>query len=167
MPQKLINGLTDLGMEKMQEFLPHYSELVNKGDISFSEALEELVEIEKKNKQTRRDAINLHIANFPFIKTLDDFDFDFQPNLNKKELLELNGLGFVESRENIILVGTSGVGKTHLATSLGISCVKARYQTYFITLLSSDLSYPPRVQRRLERSTSSDTPKYWKGQSSF
>lgn len=133
MPQKLINGLTDLGMEKMQEFLPHYSELVNKGDISFSEALEELVEIEKKNKQTRRDAINLHIANFPFIKTLDDFDFDFQPNLNKKELLELNGLGFVESRENIILVGTSGVGKTHLATSLGISCVKARYQTYFIT----------------------------------
>lgn len=132
-PQKLINGLTDLGMEKMQEYLDHYTELVNKGEKSFSEALDELVDIEKKNKQIRRDSINLHIANFPFIKTLDDFDFDFQPNLNKKELLELGSLGFVENQENVIFIGSSGVGKTHLATALGVSCTKARYQTYFIT----------------------------------
>lgn len=130
-PQKLLNGLNDLGMEKMQEYLDHYADLVNKGELSFSDALDELVNIEKKNKQIRRDAANLHVANFPFIKTLDDFDFDFQPNLNKKELLELNSLGFVENKENIIFVGTSGVGKTHLATALGISCTKARYQTYF------------------------------------
>ena len=132
-PQKLINGLTDLGMEKMQEHLEHYSDLVNRGDKSFSDALNELVEIEKKNKQIRRDAINMHIANFPFIKTFDDFDFGFQPGLNKKELLELNSLAFVENKENVIFVGSSGVGKTHLATSLGISCTKARYQTYFIS----------------------------------
>lgn len=132
-PQKLLNGLSDLGMEKMQEYLDRYSELVNKGEKSFSEALEELVSIEKKNKQIRRDAINLHIANYPFIKTLDDFDFDFQPNINKKELLELNALAFVENKENVIFVGSSGVGKTHLATALGVSCTKARYQTYFIT----------------------------------
>ena len=132
-PQKLINGLTDLGMEKMQEYLDHYTELVNKGEKSFSEALDELVDIEKKNKQIRRDSINLHIASFPFIKTLDDFDFDFQPNLNKKELLELGSLGFVENQENVIFIGSSGVGKTHLATALGVSCTKARYQTYFIT----------------------------------
>ena len=75
--QKLLNGLADLGMEKMQDYLQHYSDLVNRGEKSFTEALEELVDIEKKNKQIRRDAINLHIANFPFIKTLDDFDFDF------------------------------------------------------------------------------------------
>lgn len=54
-PQRLINGLTDLGIEKMQEHLAQYSELVNKGEKSFSEALEELVEIEKRNKQIRRD----------------------------------------------------------------------------------------------------------------
>lgn len=131
-PQKLINGLTDLGMEKMQEYLDHYSELVNKGEKSFSEALEELVNLEKKSKQVRRDAINLHIANYPFIKTLDDFDFDFQPNINKKEILELSSLGFVESKENVIFIGSSGVGKTHLATAIGICCTKARYQTYFI-----------------------------------
>lgn len=131
--QKLINGLTDLGMEKMQEYLQYYSDLVNKGDKSFSDALEELVDIEKKNKQVRRDAINLHIANFPFIKTFEDFDFNFQPNINKKEILELSSLSFVENKENVIFVGTSGVGKTHLATALGICCTKARYQTYFTT----------------------------------
>ncbi len=131
--QKLLNGLTDLGMEKMQEYLHHYSDLVNKGEKSFTEALEELVDIEKKNKQIRRDTINLHIANFPFIKTLDDFDFDFQPNISKRELLELESLGFVENKENVIFVGTSGVGKTHLATAIGIACTKARFQTYFIT----------------------------------
>ncbi len=132
-PQKLINGLSDLGIEKMQEYLDHYSELVNKGEKSFSEALDELVDIEKKNKQIRRDTINLYIANFPFIKTMDDFNFDFQPNLNKKELLELSSLGFVENKENVVFIGSSGVGKTHLATALGICCTKARHQTYFIT----------------------------------
>jgi len=132
-PQKLINGLGELGIEQMQEYLEHYAEMVNKGEKSFSDALDELVDIEKKHRQIRRDTANLHVANFPFIKTLDDFDFSFQPNINKKELLELNSLGFVENKENVLLLGTSGVGKTHLATAIGISCTKARYQTYFIT----------------------------------
>ena len=65
--------------------------------------------------------------------TFDDYEFDFQPNINKKELLELNSLGFVDKHENVVFIGSSGVGKTHLATSLGITCAKARYQTYFIT----------------------------------
>lgn len=85
--QKLLNGLSELGIQKMQEHLDYYIELVNKGDKSFSEALEELVEIEKKNNQIRRDIANVKTANFPFIKTMDDFDFDFQPNINKKEML--------------------------------------------------------------------------------
>lgn len=128
--QNLMNGLEELGIQQMQEHLPY---LVNKGEKSFTEALEELVEIEKTAKQIRRDNINLHIANFPFMKTMDDFDFTFQPSINKKEILELNNLGFVERRENVVFVGSSGVGKTHLATALGISCTKARYQTYFIS----------------------------------
>lgn len=131
--QKLRNGLAELGIEKIQDYLDHYIEQVNKGEKSFSEALEELVDIEKKHHQARRDSYNVHVANFPFLKTVDDFDFDFQPNINKKEVLEINNLGFLDNHENVIFVGTSGVGKTHLATSVGISCAKARYQTYFIT----------------------------------
>ena len=48
---------------------------------------------------------NVHVANFPFIKTMEDFDFDFQPNVNKKEMLELCNLGFLDNHENILFVG--------------------------------------------------------------
>lgn len=131
--QKLLNGLSELGIQKMQDHLNSYIDLVNKGEKSFSEALAELVEIEKKNNQIRRENANVKTANFPFIKTMDDFDFDFQPSVNKKELLEFNNLGFLDRLENILFVGSSGVGKTHLATSIGISCAKKRNITYFIT----------------------------------
>lgn len=130
---KLINGLTDLGIHKMQEHLDYYIELVNKGQKSFSEALEELIEIEKKNNQIRAENACVKTANFPFIKTMDDFDFEFQPSIQKKQLLELNQLGFIDHQENILFVGTSGVGKTHLATAIGITCARARYSTYFLS----------------------------------
>jgi DNA replication protein DnaC len=133
---KLINGLSDLGIHKMQEHLENYIDLVNKGQKSFSEALEELIEIEKKNNQLRAENACVKTANFPFIKTMDDFDFDFQPTINKKELLELNNLGFIDRQENILFVGSSGVGKTHLATAIGITCARARYSTYFLSFES-------------------------------
>lgn len=72
-------------------------------------------------------------GHFPFIKTFDDFDFGFQPSVNKEEILDLKNLRFIDSNENIIFIGTSGVGKTHLATAVGIESSKNRYQTYFIT----------------------------------
>jgi DNA replication protein DnaC len=133
---KLMNGLSDLGIHKMQEHLDYYIDLVNKGQKSFSEALEELIEIEKKSNQLRAENACVKTANFPFIKTMDDFDFDFQPNINKKELLELNRLGFIDRQENILFVGSSGVGKTHLATAIGITCARARYSTYFLSFES-------------------------------
>ena len=130
---KLVNGLTDLGMHKMQEHLDYYIDLVNKGQKSFSEALEELIDIERKNNQIRAENACVKTANFPFIKTMDDFAFDFQPGINRKELLELSRLGFIDRKENILFVGTSGVGKTHLATAIGIASARARYSTYFIS----------------------------------
>ena len=89
---KLLNGLTDLGIHKMQEHLDYYIDLVNKGQKSFSDALEELIDIEKKNNQLRAENACVKTANFPFIKTLDDFEFDFQPGINRKEMLELGNL---------------------------------------------------------------------------
>lgn len=130
---KLINGLTALGIHKMQEHLELYIDMVNKGQKSFSEALEELVELEQRNNQIRAENACVKTANFPFIKTMDDFDFAFQPGINKKELLELNTLGFIDQMKNILFVGSSGVGKTHLATAIGITCARARYSTYFVS----------------------------------
>lgn len=92
-----------------------------------------LVSKECEYRRERQNYANIHKANFPFLKTLDDFEFGFQPGLNKAEIMELRNLGFAEKSENIIFVGSSGVGKTHLATSIGIECAKRRYSTYFIT----------------------------------
>ncbi|MFR6562654.1 MAG: ATP-binding protein [Eubacterium ventriosum] len=75
-------------------------------------------------------------ATFPFLKTMDDFEFDFQPGINKKELLELNRMGFLDKKENILFVGSSGVGKTHLATAIGITCARSRVSTYFVSFES-------------------------------
>lgn len=60
--------------------------------------------------------------------------FVFQPNLNMKGPLERSSLRFVENKENVVFVGSSGVSKAHLATILGICCTKTRHQTYFSTL---------------------------------
>lgn len=133
---KLLNGLTDLGIHKMQEHLEYYINLVNKGEQSFGDALEELIEIEKKNNQLRAENACVKTANFPFVKTMQDFDFDFQPGINKKELLELSNLSFIDRKENILFVGSSGVGKTHLATAIGVASARARYSTYFVSFES-------------------------------
>lgn len=130
---KIINGLTELGIRKMQEHLEQYISMVNKGEKSFGEALEELIDIEKRNNQLRAENACVKTANFPFIKTVDDFDFEFQPCVNKKEILELTRLGFIDRKENILFVGSSGVGKTHLATSIGIASARSRNSTYFVS----------------------------------
>ena len=71
-------------------------------------------------------------AAFPFVKELKDYDFSFQPTVNEQELKELATLGFLEKHENIVFLGPSGVGKTHLATAIGIAAAKRRVSTYFI-----------------------------------
>ena len=131
---KLMNGLTDLGLHKMQEYLDFYIKAVNSGEKSFSDALEELIEIEKANNQLRAINACVKTANFPFLKTVEDFDFSFQPGINRTEILEFTSLGFIERTENILFVGSSGVGKTHLATAIGIECARNRFSTYFIFL---------------------------------
>ena len=75
---------------------------------------------------------SIQFAGFPFYKTFDDFDFSFQPSLNKEEILDFKNLRFIENAENILFVGSPGVGKTHLATSIGIENAKCNHSTYFI-----------------------------------
>jgi len=133
---KVKNGLTDLGMHSMQEHLDFYINAVNKGEKSFTDALEELITIEKENNKLRAVNACIKVANFPFLKTMDDFDFSFQPGINKKELMEFTSLGFIERNENILFVGSSGVGKTHLATAIGMECARNRYSTYFVSFES-------------------------------
>ena len=130
---KLLNNLENLELGNIKANIDLYIEMINSNEKSVVDALYELSELEIKAKKEKAINACVKVANFPFIKTLDDFDFDFQPTVNKQQLLDLATLRFIENNENILFVGTPGVGKTHLATSIGIECAKNRYSTYFIS----------------------------------
>ena len=129
----LLNNLETLKLEKFRTFLPNYIDQIANENISFSDALLKLTDKELAFRNERASKIQISVAAFPYEKRLSDFDFDFQPSVNKMKLLELESLGFLEKKENILFYGTSGVGKTHLATALGIAAARKRYLTYFIS----------------------------------
>lgn len=130
--QELNNNLDTLELSKMKELLPNYLDSKRSKEKSLIESLLELTkaEIDFRDKRARR--INVMTSNFPYQKTLNDFDFSYQPTINKKEILDLASLRFIESKSNIIFIGSPGVGKTHLATALGIEAASQRVATYFI-----------------------------------
>lgn len=130
--QSLCNNLKELKLNQISINLDEYIDKVNEGKISIVDALYELTskEIEVKNFNAMNAMVK--VAGFPHHKELKDFDFDFQPKINKQQFLDFESLRFLENNSNIILIGNSGVGKTHLATPIGIAAAKKRVSTYFI-----------------------------------
>ena len=106
---KVINNLQKLKLEKMSTYLSTYLDEINKNNISFLDALLNLTEEEILFKEQRAAEFNIRVAGFPFIRTIDEFDFSFQPSINKKEILDLATLRFIEEKKNILLVGSTGV----------------------------------------------------------
>lgn len=129
---KLLNNLEELSLDNIKLNLDKYIEMINSHEKSLVDTLYELSNLEINAKQERAKTACVKFANFPFIKTIEDFDFTFQPAVNKQKILDLATLRFIENNENILFVETSGVGKTHLATSIGIKSATNRYSTYFI-----------------------------------
>ena len=130
---QLLNNFETLKLEKMKEYYPKYVDFATKNNKTLTEALLDLTKKEIEYRDERASRIQITVSEFPFKKELEDFDFDYQPSINKQEIMELNNLGFLERHENILFVGPSGVGKTHLATSIGITAAKKRYSVYFIS----------------------------------
>lgn len=130
---KLLNNFELLKLDKMKDYYPNYVEIATKRNKSLTESLLELTEKEIEYRNERASQIQITVSAFPYKKEIDNFDFDYQPSINKQEILELNNLGFLSRHENILFVGPSGVGKTHLATSIGITAAKKRYSVYFIS----------------------------------
>lgn len=129
---QLNKNLETLKLLQMQEHVTEVSDLVSKNQLSFSEGLLKLSNYEIDYKSMNASKAMVKAAAFPFVKTIEDYDFSFQPGLNKQEILELSTLQFMENGENVVFLGSSGVGKTHLATSIGMVAAKKRYSTYFI-----------------------------------
>lgn len=129
---KLINNLDYLKLDTFKQNIDLYIDLVNKGEKTFVDALYELTEKDKEFRTERANVAMVKTANFPFIKTFDDYDFSYQPSINKNEILDFKDLRFMQNAENLLFVGTPGTGKTHLAVSIGIAAARNRYMTYFI-----------------------------------
>lgn len=130
---KLLNNLETLKLYTLRESLSTYIDLINDGSKSTVDALYELTEKEVDFKEKRAINACVHTAGFPFTKTIDDFDFTFQPGLNKREIEDYASLRFMENNENILFIGSSGTGKTHLATAIGVEAAMHRKSVYFIS----------------------------------
>ena len=130
--QKLCNNLQELKLVQIRLQMDEYITKVNEGKISLVDALYELTKKEIEVKIFNATNAMVKVAGFPHLKEMKDFDFEFQPKINKNQFLDFESLRFLESNSNIILIGNSGVGKTHLATSIGIAAAKKRVSTYFI-----------------------------------
>ncbi len=130
---KLLQNLEILKLDKIRNYLPNYLEAISTNDISFTDALLELTEKELDFRNERAAKIQIAVSAFPFEKNLEDFDFDYQPSINKKQIYDLCTLRFMENKENILFFGSCGVGKSHLAVAIGMAAAKKRFITYFIS----------------------------------
>ena len=130
---QLINNLEDLGFTDVEPYLSEYLNSAAKESKTLQEALLEISNREISLRNKRAAQIQISISHFPFVKTIDEFDFHFQTMVNRAEIKDLATLRFLDNHENILFYGTPGTGKTHLATALGVQAAKKRNITYFIT----------------------------------
>ena len=129
----MLNNLEELKLHQIKENLDTYIDLITNGEKTIVDALNELTKLEIRLKEEKATNACVKVANFPFIRTLDDFDFTFQPTINQDKIRDLHTLRFLEKKENILFLGNSGVGKTHLSVSIGVAAAKRRNSTYFIS----------------------------------
>ena len=129
----LINNLETLELTRFKENIDHYLNMIAEGSKTALDAVYELTEMEIGFRKQQSITGCVKLANFPFLKEMNEFDFSFQPSLDKGRIMDLMTLRFIEKAENVIFCGTPGVGKTNLAVSIGIEAAKHRYCVYFIT----------------------------------
>lgn len=122
-----------LAMGTIATHLQHVADEAVRKDLSFQEFFEQLLLAEHRDRQERSRTLLTRTAGFPSIKTLEQYDFGFATGAPKTLLNELATLAFVERAENVVLLGPSGVGKTHLAVALGYKATQSGIKTRFVS----------------------------------
>ena len=137
---------------KLNGVLTNFQELAQEAvdkDLSYTSYLNEVLKAEQQARQTRSRHTMVKMAGFPMIRTLDDYDFKFAAGAPKKAIMNLADLAFIERKENIVLLGPSGTGKTHIAIALGYLATQRNMKVRFIS--AADLLMQLEVAQRQGR----------------
>lgn len=133
--ERIRQSLVSLHMARALETLDHILRKLEKGELSAIEAIDALLAEELTLREGRRIGVALRTARLMPIKTLESFDFSFQPSLDRNRIMALAELEFVRRAEVLHLLGPPGTGKSHLATAIGVAAVKAGRSVYRSTLV--------------------------------
>ena len=136
--------------------LPDLLEQSRLQGVTYEIFLRQVLTLEIEGRERQAQQTRLKAARLPTHKTLDAFDFTYQPALNERQLRELADLSFLKTATNVVFLGPPGVGKTHLALSLGVRALEKGYSVLFTTLahLAEDLAaapHPSMLRQRLRR----------------
>jgi len=130
--ERIRENLTALKMKNTLIILDNYLERAVKDELNIVEVLDHILAEEADSKRKRAYETQLMTSGFPLKKELKYFDFSFQPSIDKRQIDELATMRFLENAENVVFLGPPGVGKTHLATALGMVAASHRRSTYYI-----------------------------------
>jgi DNA replication protein DnaC len=131
---RIESNLTRLKLPRIYEVLGGLAKTAEEQGKSYLSFLDELLEEEVAAKEQRRIETALKISGLPYIKSIDEFDFAFQPGLDKQKIMGLFDLSFIREKGNVIFLGPPGVGKTHLAVSLALKACQSGMSIYFTNM---------------------------------
>ncbi len=131
--ERIADLCQELRLKSVDAAWPAAAQAAAKKDASFGDFLEDVLRGEAEARRVRAREMAARVAGFPAIKTLEGYDFGFAAGAPRKQILELASLAFVERAENVVLLGPSGVGKTHLAIALGYLAAQRAMKVRFTT----------------------------------
>src|SRR5258706_9146601 len=148
-------ALSSLQRTTMVQHLDDLTQKAATHNCSALEYLDNLTQLEVSARFERDVQRKLRLARLPFFKTLDQFDFAFQPSVNERQIRDLVSLRFVANTENVLFLGPPGVGKTHLAVSLGMAALTSGLSVLFYSVadLLDQLTHDARADRLARRMT--------------
>lgn len=131
---RILDHCQRLGLQHIQASINDTLQRAEQENWGQLQTLDHLLEEELAAREARRIRAGLKLAAFPFVKTLDAFDFAFQPSIDRARVMDLAALAFLQRKENVLLLGPPGVGKTHLAVALAVRACQHGASVYFTTL---------------------------------
>lgn len=131
--ERLHEHLGRLRLIKSRERLEALLQDATARELSYADFLDQLLTEEVASKTAKNVTMRTSLARFPFVKGLEQFDFAYQPSLDKKQVHNLASCHFIEHGENVVILGPPGVGKSHLAVALGLKAIEHGYRVLFTT----------------------------------